>query len=87
MRASSRRILFCGFCSSVNACDPSWRQYTGEERLGAGMEGLVDMETVPASATGKFVGEGRANLVFTLTGVDGHPTFEGMLLQRLTPPR
>lgn len=36
-----------------------------------------DIPSVPASATCKFVGEGRANLVFTLTGVDGHPSFQG----------
>lgn len=41
------------------------------------MEELGDIENVPASATCTFVGEGRANLVFTLTGVDGHPSFQG----------
>lgn len=45
------------------------------------MDDLGDIETVPASATCTFVGEGRANLVFTLTGVDGHPTFRGQLLR------
>lgn len=38
----------------------------------------TDMDTVPASATCRFVGEGRANVVFTLTGIDDCPTFRGM---------
>lgn len=55
-------------------------QRTKERHLPA-MADLRDMESVPASATCRFVGEGRANLVFTLTGVDGHPSFKGMLLE------
>lgn len=45
------------------------------------MEGAGNIESVPASATCTFVGEGRANLVFTLTGVDGHPSFQGIYIQ------
>lgn len=45
------------------------------------MEGAGNIESVPASATCTFVGEGRANLVFTLTGVDGHSSFQGIYIQ------
>lgn len=39
------------------------------------------LEIIPASATCKFVGEGRANLVFTLADVDNHPNLKGQLLR------
>lgn len=39
------------------------------------------LESIPASATCKFVGEGRANLVFTLADVDNHPNLRGQLLR------
>ncbi|KAJ4391855.1 Inositol-pentakisphosphate 2-kinase [Gnomoniopsis smithogilvyi] len=39
------------------------------------------LEIIPASATCKFVGEGRANLVFTLADVDNHPNLRGQLLR------
>lgn len=39
------------------------------------------LEIIPASAICKFVGEGRANLVFTLADVDNHPNLRGQLLR------
>lgn len=55
-------------------------QRTAEEPKYAAMEEPDDIEAVPASATCTFVGEGRANLVFTLTGVDGHSSFQGLYI-------
>lgn len=37
-----------------------------------------DMETVPDSASFNFVGEGRANVVFELTGVETHKSLKGI---------
>ncbi|KUI60743.1 Inositol-pentakisphosphate 2-kinase [Cytospora mali] len=39
------------------------------------------METVPESATVNFVGEGRANVVFELLGVENHTGLRGQLLR------
>lgn len=39
------------------------------------------LECIPSTATCKFVGEGRANLVFTLADVDNHPNLRGQLLR------
>ncbi|KAJ4418841.1 Inositol-pentakisphosphate 2-kinase [Gnomoniopsis sp. IMI 355080] len=39
------------------------------------------LEIIPTSATCKFVGEGRANLVFTLADVDNYPNLRGQLLR------
>ncbi|KAF3770526.1 hypothetical protein M406DRAFT_66926 [Cryphonectria parasitica EP155] len=39
------------------------------------------MDTIPAPAVCRFVGEGRANVVFSLTGVDDHPNLRGQLLR------
>lgn len=51
------------------------RQRTG----GTNTRGVSDdMDTVPDSASVNFVGEGRANVVFELTGVEGHPGLKGM---------
>lgn len=47
-------------------------------------EEAADMETVPDEALVNFVGEGRANVVFELTGVDDHTNLRGM---PLTPHR
>lgn len=46
------------------------------------MDDMMDdsMETVPATANCTFVGEGRANVVFTLTDVEGRPAFQGRRL-------
>lgn len=44
-----------------------------------------DMETVPESASVKFVGEGRANAVFELTGVEGLTGLRGMALTGTSP--
>lgn len=41
------------------------------------------MEAVPESAVANFVGEGRANVVFELTGVDDHTGLRGMALTHL----
>lgn len=53
-----------------------------EERQGtegtASTREVSDMEAVPESASVNFVGEGRANVVFELTGVEGHPGLKGM---------
>lgn len=38
------------------------------------------METVPEAINCTFVGEGRANVVFTLTNIDGHSVFQGTRL-------
>lgn len=46
--------------------------------------GANDMEAVPDSASVKFVGEGRANVVFELTGVEGHTGLRGMALSSHT---
>ncbi|ROV88260.1 hypothetical protein VSDG_09027 [Cytospora chrysosperma] len=54
------------------------RQRTG----GTNMRGVSDdMDTVPDSASVRFVGEGRANVVFELTGVEGHTGLRGQLLR------
>ncbi|PSR93965.1 inositol-pentakisphosphate 2-kinase [Coniella lustricola] len=39
------------------------------------------MEAIPARACCKFVGEGRANVVFSITGADGHLNLQGQLLR------
>lgn len=39
------------------------------------------LEIIPASAICNFVGEGRANLVFTLANVDNYPNLRGQLLR------
>lgn len=55
------------------------RQRTG----GMNTRGADNMETVPDSANVKFVGEGRANVVFELTGVENHTGLRGIALTTL----
>ncbi|ROW12528.1 hypothetical protein VMCG_00736 [Cytospora schulzeri] len=57
--------------------DSEERQRTG----GTNTRGASDMDTVPDSAIVKFVGEGRANVVFELTGVEGYTGLRGQLLR------
>lgn len=45
------------------------------------------METVPTSAVCTFVGEGAANVVFELSGVEDHPDLNGTASpSNLLPP-
>lgn len=68
--------------------DTHHRTQMAKAKNAAVMEGAgQDIETVPASATCKFVGEGRANLVFSLTDVDGHPSFKGKRARQATTNR
>lgn len=41
----------------------------------------INMETIPSSAVCTFVGEGAANVVFELSGVEDHPGLNGQLLR------
>ncbi|KAG8166134.1 hypothetical protein KVR01_004686 [Diaporthe batatas] len=41
----------------------------------------IEMETIPPSAVCTFVGEGAANVVFELSGVEDHPGLHGQLLR------
>jgi hypothetical protein len=56
-----------------------WIQHPDHQRYDAAntLKTATNMETVPSSAVGTFVGEGAANVVFELSGVGDHPDLNG----------
>lgn len=57
-----------------------WTQHPDNQRTDAATTHRTDtnnMETVPPSAVCTFVGEGAANVVFELSGVEDHPDLNG----------
>lgn len=60
-----------------------WIQHPDIQRTDAATTHRTDtnMETVPSSAVCTFVGEGAANVVFELSGVEDHPELNGQLLR------
>lgn len=68
-----------------------WIQHPDNQRTDAATTHKTDsnMETVPSSAVCTFVGEGAANVVFELSGVEDHPDLNGTAAPtpKLRPPR
>lgn len=57
-----------------------WIQHPDDQRTDAANHfriGSSNMETIPPSAVCTFVGEGAANVVFELSGVEDHPDLNG----------